>query len=268
MNALPSPETKPLYASHGFSLVELSIVLVILGLLTGGILAGQSLIRAAEVRSVVSGFQRYHAAYFTFRDKYMGIPGDFTKATDFWSSAGGTGADSACYVAQTSTNTTCNGNGDGQIVSITGQNHAERFLAWKHLANAGLVEGSYTGKTAGGNGTYVVTIAGNVPMTRMSNGFYDLFFVAETNANCYTASKLDANALTIYGNNSTFTILSPEEAWNIDTKLDDGSPVYGKIVSALSSSPYSVNCTSSDTATATYILTNSNVGCYLSYLLQ
>ena len=47
---------------QGFSLVELSIVLVILGLLTGGILAGQSLIRAAELRAVTTEYQRYTAA--------------------------------------------------------------------------------------------------------------------------------------------------------------------------------------------------------------
>ena len=68
----------------GFSLVELSIVLVILGLLTGGILAGQNLIRAAELRSVTTQFQNYHAAVMTFRDKYFALPGDMANAEDFW----------------------------------------------------------------------------------------------------------------------------------------------------------------------------------------
>ena len=67
-----------------FSLVELSIVLVILGLLTGGILTGQNLIRAAELRSVVTEFQTYQTAVMTFRDKYFALPGDMTNATDFW----------------------------------------------------------------------------------------------------------------------------------------------------------------------------------------
>ncbi|PZU43073.1 MAG: prepilin-type cleavage/methylation domain-containing protein, partial [Sphingomonas sp.] len=66
--------------THGFSLVELSIVLVILGLLTGGILGGQSLIRAAEIRSIGVDFNRFSTATYTFRDKYMGLPGDITNA--------------------------------------------------------------------------------------------------------------------------------------------------------------------------------------------
>ena len=67
-----------------FSLVELSIVLVILGLLVGGILTGQSLIRAAELRSVTTEFSQYQTAVMTFRDKYFAIPGDMKNARDFW----------------------------------------------------------------------------------------------------------------------------------------------------------------------------------------
>ena len=69
----------------GFSLVELSIVLVILGLLIGGILTGQSLIRAAELRSVTTQYQGYVTAVNTFRDKYFALPGDMPNAIDFHS---------------------------------------------------------------------------------------------------------------------------------------------------------------------------------------
>ncbi|MGB1540395.1 MAG: prepilin-type N-terminal cleavage/methylation domain-containing protein, partial [Rickettsiales bacterium] len=64
----------------GFSLVELSIVLVILGLLTGGILGGQSLIRAAELRSVSKEYEKYQTAINIFKDKYFALPGDFNNA--------------------------------------------------------------------------------------------------------------------------------------------------------------------------------------------
>ncbi|MBY6117485.1 prepilin-type N-terminal cleavage/methylation domain-containing protein [Mameliella alba] len=68
----------------GFSLVELSIVLVILGLLIGGVLTGQNLIRAAELRSVMTEFKTYQTAVMTFRDKYFALPRDMTNATDFF----------------------------------------------------------------------------------------------------------------------------------------------------------------------------------------
>src|SRR3569833_319215 len=67
-----------------FTLVELSIVLVILGLLDGGVHTGQSLIRAAELRSVTTQYQRFLTAVQTFRDKYFALPGDMTNAHSYW----------------------------------------------------------------------------------------------------------------------------------------------------------------------------------------
>lgn len=66
----------PCRLRSGFSLVELSIVLVILGLLVGGVLTGQSLIRASELRKFMNTMERYKAATYTFRDKYFALPGD------------------------------------------------------------------------------------------------------------------------------------------------------------------------------------------------
>lgn len=70
--------------SKGFSLVELSIVLVILGLLTGGILGGQELIHAAEVRATMNTSSTYQTAYHAFRLKYNCIPGDCPYISDFY----------------------------------------------------------------------------------------------------------------------------------------------------------------------------------------
>src|SRR6187399_2125428 len=103
---------------RGFSLVELSIVLVILGLLTGGILAGQSLIRAAELRAVSTEYSKFVTAGRSFRDKYFALPGDMANATSFWGTAvtcpGKVTAD-----ARTDART-CNGDGTGQILHVSG----------------------------------------------------------------------------------------------------------------------------------------------------
>ncbi len=127
---------------RAFSLVELSIVLVILGLLTGGILTGQSLIRASELRSITTDMNRYVTATQTFRDKYFAVPGDMRNATAFWGVAAGTGSDATCANTVSTSAATCNGNGDG-VIQTFNVAFDEIFLAPKHLANAGLIEGSY-----------------------------------------------------------------------------------------------------------------------------
>ena len=60
----------------GFTLIELSIVLVIIGLIVGGVLVGQDLIRAAEIRATITQVEKFNTAVNTFRDKYGAIPGD------------------------------------------------------------------------------------------------------------------------------------------------------------------------------------------------
>src|SRR5579884_1113289 len=62
--------------NSGFTLIELSIVLVIIGLITGGILTGRDLIDAAAQRAQISQIQKYNVALRTFQGKYGGFPGD------------------------------------------------------------------------------------------------------------------------------------------------------------------------------------------------
>src|ERR1700691_4635745 len=68
-------------SEKGFTLIELSIVLVIIGLIVGGILTGQDLIKAAEQRATLAQIEKYNTAVNTFRNKFGGIPGDLPAAT-------------------------------------------------------------------------------------------------------------------------------------------------------------------------------------------
>ena len=136
---------------NAFSLVELSIVLVILGLLTGGILGGQSLIRAAELRALTTEYQRYFAAVSTFRDKYFALAGDMTNATSFWGKDTTSTAQCTSDSGTGGTPGTCNGNGDGWI----GTDLRENYRAWQQLSLAGLIEGNYVG--------YVNPVANTTP---------------------------------------------------------------------------------------------------------
>lgn len=253
---------------QGFSLVELSIVLVILGLLTGGILAGQSLIHAAELRAVSTEFQRYVAASQSFRDKYFALPGDMTNANKFWGAAdGGTGDTVACMTTTTNDARTCNGNGSGRIGDSAISNESLRF--WQHLANAGLVEGQYTG-IAGTPAANQIIIGTNVPRAKLSNSSYwfpQYEGVQPGSAGRFASTEAYNNTFYFGGWAGTWRgNLKPEDAWNIDTKMDDGKPGQGKVKAPWDAN-YSASgtaCTSAATAAATtadYLLTNSNMDC-------
>lgn len=213
-----------------FSLVELSIVLVILGLLVGGVLAGQSLIRASELRSVGGEFTRWHTGVYAFRDKYFALPGDMTNATKFW----GTAAACPGTNAQPSTNaTTCDGDGDNVFDAnpSVGFGH-EYFRFWQHLANAGLIEGTYAGVTGSGASSH--SEAGfNVPASKINTGCWSMVYGAALTG---SASYYDApagNTWSFGKENATGSckdgLLFPSELWGIDKKIDDGKPGTGKI---------------------------------------
>ncbi|MBN8544241.1 MAG: prepilin-type N-terminal cleavage/methylation domain-containing protein [Alphaproteobacteria bacterium] len=249
----------------GFSLVELSIVLVILGLLTGGILAGQSLIRASELRAITTEFQRYQAATHTFRDKYFALPGDMANATAFWLKDN---AACAAHTGTAGTPGTCNGNGSGSLqyptaLSTTG----ETVQFWRHLSLAGLIEGNYTGLAGPVAGADSV-IGTNVPRSRLNNAGWG---TASDPANPGSADTYAYN----YGNNFRFgaqnpgfqpstAILTPSEAWNIDTKMDDGMPGQGKVFARFWST--CANSTTLSDYTGTYRLDQTGILCSLFFL--
>jgi len=251
-------------SQSGFSLVELSIVLVILGLLTGGILGGQALIRAAELRSLSAEVQRYTTAVRTFQDKYFAMPGDMANATAFW---GKSAADCNTQSGVAATPGTCNGNGNGILdiasaVSGTG----EVFRGWQHMALAGLIEGNYTGNS-GAASTYDPDAGINAPASRLSNGIWGYgYYDNSTILNTYNFNYDMRNWFVVGSQDDNVypdgPLLKPEEAWNIDSKLDDGLPGVGRIITNLVN--LCSNGTSSSDRGAVYLLNNSAANCSLS----
>lgn len=250
--------------NRAFSLVELSIVLVILGLLTGGVLTGQSLIRAAELRSITTDFQRYISAVQAFRDKYFAMPGDMANATSFW------GKDNTYCAAHTGTAATpgtCNGDGDGMMDIASGATvTGEFFRFWQQLALAGLVEGNFTGISGSGGAAHSIPST-NVPKSKISNGGWSVYYVASGyagNAEWFAGTYL--NTL-VFGATTTTDItynmiIKPEEAWNIDTKMDDGKPASGKVMSLWN---VCTDAASQATLTANYALTVTTQSCRLAF---
>jgi len=121
----------------GFTLVEIAIVLVIIGLLLGGILKGQEMITQAKIKNVVADFSGISAAYYGYQDRYRALPGDDLNAATRW----------ATPTAAT------NGNGDGVVGGGYNGNAGSGAPAaciagveacswWDHLRRAGFVAGS------------------------------------------------------------------------------------------------------------------------------
>ena len=253
---------------NGFSLVELSIVLVVIGLLVGGVLAGKSLLRSADMRSIVAQYHKYVTAGQAFKDKYGELPGDMPNATTYWGTANANPA--TCVDTATTTGTaTCNGDGNGSIGVAAGSNELYRF--WQQLSNAGLIDGKYDGISHGS--TEGSATAANSPAGRAGNG---LWWVADISDRTSDGSIFDG----AYGNTFEYgfpivngdpagAIFTPTELWNIDSKLDDGYPGTGKVMARDINGWTGTNCTtataSNQTTTAKYNLSNSNILCSMLF---
>ena len=109
---------------NGFTLVEIAIVLVIIGLLLGGILKGQEMIVQAKIKNAISEMSGASAAYYGYRDRYRATPGDDATASRWSGAANGDG----------------NGIVSGLYNSTTVGDESRKW--WDHLRRAGFISGS------------------------------------------------------------------------------------------------------------------------------
>ncbi len=257
--------------NKGFSLLELSIVLVIIGLIAGGIVAGSSMIRAAELRAAITELQQYKTAINTFRDKYLGLPGDLKNAGAFWEYPSSS-ASNCPTTAGTSTET-CDGNGDGSIDSGSAAQFSEEYMFWQHLANAGLINGTFTGMAGAGSGSNTDP-DDNSPASKLSGATWSVETHDNSSGSLTWPFHLNFGNNLILGEACSFNThysrcpyFAPEEAWNIDKKIDDGKPAQGNIT--IDGSASVANCTTSanDTDfTGDYQLDNPDIGCSMRFI--
>lgn len=211
------------FNSPGFTLIELSVVLVIIGLLAAGILVGKDLIEAAVIRQQISQFQKFDLAVNTFRTKYNGIPGDLDadSAANFGlvARAGGQG----------------HGDGNGIIETCPGtvvRLGCEFTLFWSDLSKSNLISDQ------------VPLAADSYPTVNNNAESFQFFPRSKINGKLDILLTLDASNKNWYllmgiynmtgfglwtGGNPTPTV---SQAYGIDSKMDDGNPLSGIIIAA------------------------------------
>lgn len=196
----------------GFTLVEIAVVLVIIGLLLGGVLKGQELITQAKIRNVANDFNGLTAAIYSYQDRYRALPGDDSRATSRWSQAG-----------------VKDGDGDGQVGGEynSSDSTAESRQFWLDLRSAGFIGGDIksteqplnaasgmVGVQTGGLGlTGLVVCSANLP-AKIANAIDAQFDdgIPETGS---------VRGLKQTGSNDKVTDASPSKAY-----LDDGTSLY------------------------------------------
>jgi len=251
-------------AQAGFTLVELAIVMIIIGLLIAGVLKGQQLITNAQITSTVAQIKAIDAATTSFRDQYNGVPGDLLN---------GAARIPNCNAAP------CNyaGNGDNRVgtASITfgtavtalpgAGNVGEQAAYWAQLDFAGLLTGLNPGIAGWGN---------YAPSSKITGGGFDVGWygggltlngmqgtVNNANAGEYLALHGTANA--IVNGAAADAFMTPNQATRIDTKIDDGLPNTGTVLAGASAGAGAASCAAAGTAVAVYNEALSNALCTL-----
>lgn len=216
----------------GFTLVEIAIVLVIIGLLLGGVLKGQELINSAKVKAMAQDFRTIQTALYGYQDRFKALPGDHSAVA-----TAVTGATAATTPASSQGNGQINGNWNSTTATD------ESCLLWQHLRLANFMSGVTVVNCADGQ-EYVQKNAdgGRIGMSSATTG-----------------------QLQITGMTGSFQICSAgilgKFAKQLDTQLDDGNTATGSVrVQTYTTSPTAV-ATAAATATASVGDSDTSVVC-------
>lgn len=209
--------TKAFKKTKGFTLVELSIVIVIIGFLAASISAANSLIKVSELNSVVNDLTTIKVAIRQFQQIYGALPGDMTNAYLYFGGPNCTNNVSNPNVGEHP----CNGLGLGYI------NANEGIRAWYHMSQAKLIPGGYSN-------TFVVYDQAD-PTNSFVSKMQDVGYylegwwppLAATNPQGSLAYQVINVGGFIPGGYYGALAFRPADMKLIDTKIDDGMPGTG-----------------------------------------
>lgn len=256
---------------RGFSLVELSIVLVIIGLLIGGIMTGKAMMRTAELRGVLAEYQTYLTAVREFRQQYGDLPGDTPNATQYWGLQSMSACTNNASAGSTLSDGVCDGDANGSISSMgsTANDASEIYQFWRHLARAGLLQGTYSGVAGPSNGLDAIH-GENTPQSKMKGGgWITNHYSTGGNSSLYNVQYGNVLAFGVRVSDTVLMrggIMTPKEMRDIDSKIDDGQPAKGNIIAlnwgnAVSDNRCTVNSANMNDFDADYNMTYSGLIC-------
>jgi len=214
----------------GFSLVELAVVLVIIGIIAAGVLKGRDLIENAKLKRVISEVHEIQVALSSFLDKFEALPGDFREASTLISSS------------------SQNGNGDSLIGGDGLETSTEAFNAWSHLADAHFYEKIDLQDRSAEFGK-------GVPASSLGGGY-----TLESNP-----QDLKGHWILLGNKNGSHgdgALLTPTQAHTIVQKMDDGKPNSGRVRVKDGSNVNSGDCVKPD---GTFNLENDSPSCVMYF---
>ncbi len=237
--------------ARGFTMIELAVVLVIIGLIVGSILVGHNLYDTSQKSKIMREAEEINTALLAFKLKYGQLPGDFSQATVIWGNVFG------WPVGETQ-----DGNGNGMIPLCS----AETRRVFEHLSLADMTKGRYNPDGASPADQVGVTFPRATLEThgyRVMSENYSGSFAHFANKNMLNMGQQN-NSGCLDGGAAPFT---PREAWALDVKYDDGEAEKGRIWNygascvnwmAGGTFPYLVTNDSTKTCSFFYLLTTSN----------
>lgn len=213
--------------SHGFTLVELAIVLVIIGLVVGGIMVGQDLVSSAKQRKLLSELNEAGSAANGFRLKFGCVPGDCTAAqvTAYGAAFGGYACPAAWAIQG---NGFIEQGGSAPASCISGYNcNCETGAFASNLSGSGMFQNELISLSGGGGFRYVFRSNAFPNGTIVPINFYyslgisDHWFLVQ--GGDYT------NSFVPPGSNGSAKVLSANVSHELDDKIDDGNPLIGRV---------------------------------------
>jgi len=209
----------------GFTLVELSVVLVIIGLIIGGILSGQDLLHASTIRAQIAQIESYKSAVKSFDEKYGSLPGDMNPGK------------AAKFAFITRSGASHHGDDDGRIYPFCGELGCETALFWTDLSQAKMIKEVFNSATdAAVTTTTIEELTSYVPVGKIDGTFILTMFSDTSGGTAYATINTNYFYLTFAindlaaGNVQARKWITNQDAYNIDIKMDDGKPHTGKVL--------------------------------------